>query len=240
MSVSHLIKHSAITTGILSLASFGLAASPSQAVSVDFSSWDKLGDVYTQPGEASLSNDNANFQDDSPQASGYYNLSGNNPEEASPNPNLQDFLGLDAESLDDDGQAYEGSAIKSVITAQAGDKLSFEWRFSTNETSNKDFGFFLVNNNVIKLADFTNALQSGTSGSFQTNTGFNTFSYTFNSAGTYNLGFGVVDVGDYVTSSALDVKNGNLEEVPEPTTIVGSLILVSAGLLERSRKKARK
>ncbi|BAZ29892.1 hypothetical protein NIES4074_23390 [Cylindrospermum sp. NIES-4074] len=241
MLVSPFIKHSGLTTGILSLVCFSLTANPSQATLVDFSSWDKLGDVYTQPGEASLSNDNAIFQDDAPLGSGFYNLSGNNPEEASPFANLQSFLGLDSTALNIDAQAFEGSAIKSAITAKAGDIFSFDWRFSTNEFSNKDFGFLVVDNKVVKLADFTNAILPGTSPGFQKNTGFNTYSYTFNSAGTYKLGFGVVDVGDYVTTSALDIRNGNIQqvaqEVPEPTTILGSLMALSYGLLGRFQKK---
>jgi hypothetical protein len=245
MSISQFIERSTLSASIFTLASLGLTASPSKAANVNFLYSPKLGDValdYASDPEYSgfaVTNDGIQ-NDDYPQASGYYNFSGNGIIQASPYPELQNYLRLDANALDIDGQAFEGSAITSTITVTAKEKLSFDWLFATNETSNKDFGFFLVNNEVFKLADYTNASLPGTSGGsqknigiFQKNTGFNNYTYTFSRAGTYTIGFGVVDVDDYITTSALEVKNATLTPVPEPVTVLGSLTALGFGVIMR-------
>ena len=69
-----------------------------------------------------------------------------------------------------------GSAIKSTFTnINAGDVFSFNWNFTSADT---DQAFVTINNNVQTLTD--NSL----------------YSYTFTSAGNYNIGIGVVDTGD--------------------------------------------
>ncbi|MBW4614809.1 MAG: PEP-CTERM sorting domain-containing protein [Desmonostoc vinosum HA7617-LM4] len=225
MSISRFIQRSTLSVSIVTLASLGITTSPSEAASVDFSTWEKFGDVLPQPGLVFLTND-AIQQDDDPKPSGFYNVSGQPAGEASPNPDLQAFLGLGDSALDIDGQAFEGSAIKSLVTVEDGGKFSFDWSFSTQETVNKDFGFFFVNNRVFKLADYTNA-------SFA-----NSYTYNFRKAGTYTIGFGVVDIDDYTTSSTFLLTKANLETVPEPLTILGSLTALGFGVgMRRLRKK---
>ncbi len=112
-----------------------------------------------------------------------------------------------------------GSVITTEITVKAGDTLSFAWNFLTNELidpnlTQNDFAFFTVvptvspiTPTVNQLADTTSTFVPSTTMSFQAETGFNTETVTFTSAGTFTLGFGVVDVGDFAGASGLLVDN---------------------------------
>lgn len=241
--MSQFVKRSALKAFILSLASFGslaMTATESHAVQVDFSSWQKFGDVTTPgTGQTSLST-NALQDDDFPQPDANFNFSGTPAGQARPFTSLQNFLGVAPTALDVGGAAFEGSAIKNTFNAEAGDVFRFNYNFLTNETSTSklDYAFFLVNSTVTKLADFTNA--SNPSSPFTSETGNNSFTYTFSAPGTYNVALGVVDVNDYNNTSALRVSNANLEPVPEPLTILGSLTALGfgAGLRQRFRKQA--
>ncbi|MBD2362419.1 PEP-CTERM sorting domain-containing protein [Anabaena minutissima FACHB-250] len=57
----------------------------------------------------------------------------------------------------------------------------------------------------------------------------------FTTAGTYTLGFGVVDVGDTTVNSALLVDNVKLTPVPEPTTMFGILMGMGFGYAAKLR-----
>jgi hypothetical protein len=237
MKLSTFIKHSTFKLGLFSLVGFGMTinTTSADAIQLDLSNWQQFGDVTTPAlGQANLSN-NALQDDDFPQSDATFNYSGNPAGLASPLPDLQEFLGLVPEALDIEGDALEGSAIKNTVTVAAGDVLRFDWNFRTNETSYQDFGFFLVDKTLIKLADFTDATQA--SSPFIRETGIN--SYAFSQPGTYTLAFGVVDTGDYVTTSALEVRNASIEPVPEPGTLLGSVAAfgLSMGIRRRFWKK---
>ena len=206
-----------ITASIIS-ASFGVSAiaTPAHAVVVNFSSWQTFGDVTTpSKGQANLSSD-AIQNDDFPAPSGTFNFSGTPAGQAGPLPDLQDFLGIATDALDSGGTAIDGSAIKNKINVQAGDMFSFNYNFLTNETASpnplNDFAFFLVNNQVFPLADTTAAFNVSTP--FNTETGVNSYAYTFSTPGNYNLGLGVVDINDVTVTSALQVSNANIRPVP--------------------------
>ncbi len=238
MNISTFIKHSTFKVGLVSLATLGSLAmtiTSSVAVQLDFSSWQKIGDVLTPVDGAKLSTASLEFEDDYPATAGTFNYSGTAAGDAGLYPDLQDFLALaDASTLNIGGFAFEGSAIKNTLTVADGDALSFDWNFRTNETLNKDFAFLLVDSTLIKLADFTDATQADSP--FLQETGIR--SYTFSTAGTYTLAFGVVDVDDYGTTSALEISNARLERVPEPTTILGLLTVLGCGAtIGRLRKK---
>lgn len=247
MQLSQFIKHSTVKVGIFSLVSLGsmTIANSAQAIGlIDFSSpdWEKFGDVTTpSQGSANMSNAFLGTEliiPDDGDSSEAFNYSGQRPIEALFSPDLQTSLGLPDTALDvdDDNLAWEGSAIRGSVTVDAGDVLRFKWNFRTNEGQPSepafpDFAFFLVGNQVIKLADFTDATEA--SDPFFRETGFR--EYTFAQAGTYTIAFGVVDIGDYLVSSALEIKDARIEPVPEPLTILGVMTGVTFGTVMRRK-----
>lgn len=119
---------------------------------------------------------------------------------------LEAFLDLAPGSLNqpNNDDATEGSAIRQTFLANAGDVISFDFNFLTNEvleTPFNDFGFISLNGSVSELADTTSATSSVATTSFIEETGFQTFSTAISTTGTYTLGIGVVDVGDSFISS---------------------------------------
>jgi hypothetical protein len=221
-----------------------LTISPTQAASLNLSTWASFGDVKTEtPFQADLSTDGSADDDfDLGVSAGTFNFSGTPAGTVGfASPTLDEFLGIDPSQLDVSGIAYEGSALKQVVTVEAGEVLSFDWNFLTNETSPlidpnigslNDYAFFLVNDEVNVLADIDDAIVP--SGFFVSETGNRSFQYRFNRAGSYTVAFGAVDVDDFTVTSALSVSNVTLTRrtnpttVPETTPVVGLLAL--AGL----------
>jgi subtilisin family serine protease len=126
--------------------------------------------------------------------------------------NLESFLGLTPGSLDSlgNGNATEGSALKRTITVSAGDQLTFDWNFLTNEgtpSSFNDFAFISIGTTDSSTLASTNSSFVPSSTIFPSETGFGTFSHTFTTGGTYTLGLGVLDVADTVADSGLLIDN---------------------------------
>lgn len=118
-------------------------------------------------------------------------------------------LGLFTGTLDflGNGDATEGSAIELVpIDAEVGETLSFDWEFLTGEgfgSTFNDFAFVSItdeNGNTL----FVDTLESASLG---TTPGYETFSYTFDTSGTFTVSVGVVDVQDTAVESTLLVDN---------------------------------
>ncbi|AFY73356.1 hypothetical protein Syn7502_01257 [Synechococcus sp. PCC 7502] len=202
-------KTSVLMSAALGFINLAIAANPSYAVGINFSTWSSSGDVTTPSvGSANLSTDGLN-SDDFPANNGTFSFTGTVPAtDAFFSTTLQDFLGLSATSLDTSDFAYEGSALKFTFNANGGDKLTFDYNFLTNDLLNIDYSFLLVNGSVITLADVSNALNS--SSFFANETGTTPFSYTFTKSGTYTVGLGVVDIGDNNVTSALKISNAEL------------------------------
>lgn len=142
-------------------------ATPAGAAKVNFDSWNILGDTEViNYHQVNISN-NGLFDDDFGIGIDLdFNFS-NHPAVDNFDFALETSLGLSPGALDLDTSnfefAYEGSAIYKTINVKAGDKLNFEWNFLTNETSSSidpfigslpDYSFFLVDEKIIKLADF--------------------------------------------------------------------------------------
>ncbi|AFY54223.1 hypothetical protein Riv7116_1674 [Rivularia sp. PCC 7116] len=228
-------------------------STPAKAFDSDFNSpsWEKSGDVsVVNPNQVNLSTDGLFYDDfDLGADNGDFNFSGN-PAAMVGFGGLEDFLDIDASVLDVGGYAYEGSAIKQTINVKTGDVLTFEWNFGTNETSLAadpwrgsfiDYTFFSINGQLTKVADI-NSANTDSPSIFDKETGTQIYQHTFNNTGTYTVAFGLVDIDDYNVTSALSIKNINLERiqsVPEPVsqpiTILGTSILLGFSALYKKK-----
>jgi filamentous hemagglutinin family protein len=154
---------------------------------------------------------------------------------------LETFIGIQANSLNaqGNGSVTQGSAIKATLTGRAGDRISFDWNFMTNETqfdnnpnSYRDFSFVSVaNSSVTTLAStgFPDGIGSGfgqSNTTYDQETGYHSFSTTLSNTGTYTLGIGVVDVVDTAFNSGLLVDNVS---VTRATAVSGAPVTLSAG-----------
>ena len=156
---------------------------------------------------------------------------------------LETFLGLTPGMLDvlGNGDATVGSAIKQDISVQAGEILTFDWNFLTDETLPTpppyyhDFAFYSIVPATIELADAFDPLV-GSSTSFNGETGYSTKSFIFAATGTYTLGFGVANSGgDTLFDSALLVDNVSVVPVPPALLLLGSG-LAGLAVLRRRRE----
>ncbi|WP_196520608.1 hypothetical protein [Nostoc sp. WHI] len=149
---------------------------------------------------------------------------------------IEQLLGLEAGSLNDlgEGQVTKGSTIQQTFTGQAGDILSFDWNFLTNEVLPpvpfSDFSFVSITpssdgsiSSLLELGDVSEAASATSLTEFFEETGFQTFSFKLPNTGTYSLGVGVINVGDSIFDSGLLVDNIKLTSVPEPTPVLGLL-----------------
>ncbi len=180
---------------------------------------------------------------------------------------LEEFLGLGQGSLDAllpiplppralIGQPPHGSAIQQKFAAKAGQLLTFDWNFLTNEVAGTDvgaalpdFSFVSINseaNSISQLStlglafvfDPTNNPFKETNTGFFQETGFNTFSYKIPTDGIYSLGLGVSNKFDNYVDSALLVDN--VQVVPEPSSIFslfGFGVLGAGSLLKRKQRQ---
>lgn len=156
---------------------------------------------------------------------------------------IEKSLGLEAGTLDNLGNrdATQGSAIRQTFTAEAGDVLTFDWNFLTGEETPNYFNdsSFVSINSVSKLADTTFPSFVSSLTPFIEETGFQTFSFTIPTTGTYTLGLGVTDVGEDTTNSGLLVDNVKIASVPEPSSALGVLVCGALGAVSVLRCKQR-
>jgi hypothetical protein len=157
---------------------------------------------------------------------------------------LIQFLGITSAQLDalGYGEAFGGSAIKQTFTANAGDTLSFNWNFLTNESlpsSSNDFAFVVTLGSPTGLAD-TNAAFIPSNTIFSNETGFQTFSRILSIGGNYTLGIGIVNVADGEIGSGLLIDNVALTSGPTPAiptpALLPSLIGMGIATLRKKRK----
>ncbi|MBW4557343.1 MAG: PEP-CTERM sorting domain-containing protein [Trichormus sp. ATA11-4-KO1] len=138
---------------------------------------------------------------------------------------LEEFLSIPAGSLDPDPDNFAfstfGSAIRQTFTnVQVGDVFSFNWNFAIQDPI--DSAFVTIDDSVIPLVNAP-------------------FSHTFLTAGTFNLGIGIVDVEDDFGKSQLIVSAITTRPVNEPVTLLGSFLILGygVGMLYKSRKKTQ-
>jgi hypothetical protein len=210
--------HTFAAAALLALAATGAQA---QVMNGDFgtglTNWNPLGDVIVTvdlpPRTATLSTAAAVENG---------NLSGQSAVDINA---LEPAAGVAALGLDLSGQAaYEGSLITQTFAVAAGQTLSFEWSFRTNETTFLDHAFVAFNGQVTTLA-------SSASPGLPTQI----FSRTFTQSGPVQLAIGIADTGDFDTVSYLSLKNIQITAVPEPSTWL--LMAAGAGLLAWRHRK---
>jgi hypothetical protein len=137
---------------------------------------------------------------------------------------IEIFLGLAPGTLEGlgNGEPFEGSAIKETITVAAGEQITFQWNFGTSDFGAfNDFAFVAivsVTTNTLANASTTNNSEVPFA-----MTGWQTFTHTFSTAGTFTIGVGVMDVPDAGGESRLYVDNftssGAGQVVPEPASL---------------------
>ena len=188
----------------------------------DFESWNTIGDTSIETGDLGI------FPTEGTQQAlitNGFSDAGGSVEDL----DLEEFLDLVPGSLDGlvGGDATEGSAIKQTFTAEAGDVVSFDWNFLTNEftpdATFNDTAFLSVNGFTLELADtgedFINASNVA---QFNEQTDTQTLTFSIAAAGTYTIGFGVVDVTDEVVDSGLVIDNVAIQSLSS-ANFTGSL-----------------
>lgn len=172
---------------------------------------------------------------------------------------MASFLGIDPEPLDalagPEG-AFPGSAIRQSFTGNAGDVLTFRWKFLTNEFPGaepfRDFAFAsLVGPSNFDVQLIANTLSGGFDQAppntfeeefFRTtpHPGFGTFALILPGSGTFTLGIGVLNAADEEGASGLLVDVVRVSAIPEPCTFV--LVAIGASCLtgyEWGRRRRR-
>ena len=127
---------------------------------------------------------------------------------------LEAFFSLTPGVMDtlDNGNATNGSGIKTTIQVEAGDVVSFDWFFDADDyIPYNDFAFVIQEGAVIELADISEV------GSYNA-TNWATYSFTVTSSGTLEIGFGVMNEGDSGVDSHLLIDNVLVNDAP-PTDI---------------------
>ena len=241
-----------LTASFISLFSF-IGVSPVFAADINFDNWSVFGDVITDSmGETSLST-NALADDDFDlnDNDSLFNFSGN---PAIDSLTLEENLavsippGLDPDP-DNFVQAFEGSGLTQTFNFLEPTTLSFNFTFLTNDQTFTDqdgfdfddYSFVVIEGTVIPIAGTFDALVSSTTNYQREISG--RFSQTFE-PGTIQIGLGVVDVGDFVESSALVISNAETEiasvKVNEPSFIGGLLGLgIWVGLTRFIRQREK-
>lgn len=147
---------------------------------------------------------------------------------------LETFLGLSSGTLDSllpGANAQYGSAIKQTVYLTAGETLTFNWNFLTSDegTVNNDYADFafwsLVNLQNGTVLAHTNSpgftsMDPEVAPGFTYQTGWHTASFYVTTTGSYELGFGVVNVAPPlgVVKGATTLLVDNVQ-TPEPATM---------------------
>lgn len=204
------IKQKALTAGVFSLLSLGslISSSPSYAAAIDFSTWTPFGDISSTAGQATLTTAGANALETGGGAD-----------------SLEAALGIPNTSLvtnpnDLQNSPFQGSAIKNTFTGiNAGDTFSFNLSLTGDV---RDRAFVSIKDLATNIPQIFTPVASS-------------FSYVFPTAGSFDVGIGALDVGDSFEQSQSVVSNGNLQPVPEPISVISSIVAVGCGATLRKR-----
>jgi hypothetical protein len=183
----------------------------------NLSGWSSLGSAHVETAAFGVNPTEGTYD-------GYIETTGNFTALASA---IVPFLGLTGSDIMALGQGAptNGTGISQDITVSAGDTLTFDWNFLTDELDESatfnDFAFLTVDGSAFLLASRNTSTFNVVSPpvGFDGQTGWSSDSYNFASAGTFKIGFGVFNVGDSGHNSVLLLDIVNVP-VPEPGTFV--------------------
>jgi hypothetical protein len=188
-------------------------ALPTLASANPLAGWTAVGDVAVIGDTVALT---TAFLDGQPAGDQPFNLSGVSAADIAV---LEAAAGVPVYGLDIDLVDFgtEGSLITRSFSVAAGDTLSFDWRFSTLEDLFEDHAFVVLGGNVTTLA--TRSAPGA---------GWQPFSVQFANGGSVMLTLGVIDTGDFLGVSRLEVANVQLTPIPEPASWMLGLLGVAA------------
>jgi hypothetical protein len=135
------------------------------------------------------------------------------------------------------GTPVNGTGISQSVTVSAGDVLSFDWNFLSDELNESatfnDFAFFTISGSAYLLASRNGSTFDSVSPppGFDGQTDWATQTFTFTSAGTYTVGFGTFNVGDAGHNSALLLDAISIPDgavvVPTPSASAAITVLLT-------------
>ncbi|MBV5322548.1 MAG: cadherin repeat domain-containing protein, partial [Ilumatobacteraceae bacterium] len=134
--------------------------------------------------------------------------------------------------------ATAGSAIRQTVTVDAGQTLTFDFKFGSYDyLPYNDFAFISIAeqggsssvSKVFNISDLKGSQPYTDAGIWKVNDA-GTFSYTFTQAGTYSLGMGVTDAIDQIVDSVFTVQNIRIDGalVVTPAEVIGNVDLNAA------------
>jgi hypothetical protein len=174
---------------------------------------------------------------------------GSSDDNAAMDTEVETFLGMDPDTLDSnsplktteiDRDAFEGSAIKDIISISEDDVFSFNWHWSLGEEYESgihDFAFVSLSlenlDGIVAISMFSvladTSTPHGTDG---------TFRWEPTTSGVLTYGIGVMDYHDSFGESILEVDKIGVVPVPAAVWLFGSAIAGFAGFSRL--KKAQK
>lgn len=191
--------------------------------------WTKTGAVHTATSAIGVSPTQGTYQ-------GYIDNTGNFTVAAS---TIPAFLGVSGSSIAAiSTEVTTASAMYQDVTVNAGDMLSFDWDFLTDEWNEgpeyDDFCIWTISSSVNFLASrgsthSTLNLTSPPAG-FDGQTNYAPQSYVFPSGGAYRVGFAIFNVHDAGHNSVLLLDQVSI--TPEPMSL-GLLLAPLVGLMRR-------